>query len=145
MDGHSPSPRSPRLRVSPFRSRTQSLRTQSRGERGVVSPRIGSGCTLPYLCAPRSPIHSKGDGQFAPPLCLRRNPNHRGKYNPYIPIGDAATTEIARQTDAQGFPPNRRAAVEGGTVAGNARRELETKSGRKVVTRENYLEAPESK
>lgn len=60
-------------------------------------------------------------------------------------LGEAATTEIARQTDAQGFPPNRKAAVEGGTVAGNARRELETKSGRKVVTRENYLEAPESK
>ena len=30
-------------------------------------------------------------------------------------------------------------------MAGNARRELETKSGRKVVSRENYLEAPESK
>ncbi len=60
-------------------------------------------------------------------------------------LGEAATTEIARQTDAQGFPPNRRAAVEGGTVAGNARRELETKSGRKVVSRENYLDAPESK
>ena len=60
-------------------------------------------------------------------------------------LGEAATTEIARQTDAQGFPPNRKAAVEGGTVAGNARRELETKSGRKVVSRENYLEAPESK
>ena len=60
-------------------------------------------------------------------------------------LGEAATTEIARQTDAQGFPPNRKAAVEGGTVAGNARRELETKSGRKVVSRDNYLEAPESK
>ena len=60
-------------------------------------------------------------------------------------LGEAATTEIARETDAQGFPPNRKAAVEGGTVAGNARRELETKSGRKVVSRENYLEAPESK
>ena len=53
--------------------------------------------------------------------------------------------KLARETDAQGFPPNRRATVEGGTVAGNARRELETKSGRKVVSRENYLEAPESK
>jgi len=60
-------------------------------------------------------------------------------------LGEAATTEIARQTDAQGFPPNRKAAVEGGTVAGNARRELETKSGRKVINRENYLAAPEAK
>jgi hypothetical protein len=31
------------------------------------------------------------------------------------------------------------AAHDGGSVAGNARRELEKKSGRKVVTSENYL------
>lgn len=54
-------------------------------------------------------------------------------------LGEAATTEIARNTDAQGFIPNKVAAHEGGTVAGNARRQLEAKSGRKVVTRRNYL------
>jgi DNA-damage-inducible protein D len=54
-------------------------------------------------------------------------------------LGEAATTEIARNRDAQGFVPNKRAAKEGGTVADNARRQLETKSGRKVVTRHNYL------
>jgi hypothetical protein len=54
-------------------------------------------------------------------------------------LGEAATTEIARNRDAQGFPQNKQAARSGGTVAGNARRELETKSGRKVVTSENYL------
>ena len=54
-------------------------------------------------------------------------------------LGEASTTEIARTKDAQDFPKNKRAAREGGTVAGNARRELEGKSGRKVVTRENYL------
>lgn len=59
-------------------------------------------------------------------------------------LGEAATTEIARNTDTQGFKPNQVAAKQGGTVAGNARRELEKKSGRKVVTRENYLDAPES-
>ena len=53
--------------------------------------------------------------------------------------GEAATTEIARNRDAQGFPQNQKAAHAGGKVAGNARRELETKSGRKVVTSENYL------
>jgi len=53
-------------------------------------------------------------------------------------LGEASTTEIARTKDAQGFDPNKRAAIEGGTVAGNARRDLEKKSGRKVVTRENY-------
>ena len=53
-------------------------------------------------------------------------------------LGEAATTEIARNTDAQGFPENKQAARDGGTVAGNARRELEKKSGRKVVTSENH-------
>ena len=54
-------------------------------------------------------------------------------------LGEAATTEIARNKDAQGFVRNRQAAREGGSVAGNARRQLEDKSGRKVITRANYL------
>jgi DNA-damage-inducible protein D len=54
-------------------------------------------------------------------------------------LGEAATTEIARNRDTQGFPQNKHAAHAGGKVAGNARRELEKKSGRKVVTNENYL------
>jgi len=59
-------------------------------------------------------------------------------------LGEAATTEITRTRDAQGFPQNRQAAHAGGTVAGNARRELEDKSGRKVVTSENYLALTQS-
>ncbi len=54
-------------------------------------------------------------------------------------LGEAATTEIARNRDAQGFPENKKAAGAGGEVAGKARKDLETKSGRKVVTSENYL------
>jgi DNA-damage-inducible protein D len=59
-------------------------------------------------------------------------------------LGEAATTEITRTKEVQGFPESQAAASEGGTVAGNARRELEKKSGRKVISRENYLDAPES-
>ncbi|MBI3297694.1 MAG: Bro-N domain-containing protein [Elusimicrobia bacterium] len=59
-------------------------------------------------------------------------------------LGEAATTEIARNRDAQGFPQNKQAASAGGTVAGNARLDLEKKSGRKVVTRENYLSLTQS-
>lgn len=58
-------------------------------------------------------------------------------------LGEASTTEIARNTDAQGFPPNRRAARAGGQVAGRARQDLEGKSGRKVSTKENFKEIPE--
>jgi len=54
-------------------------------------------------------------------------------------LGEAATTEITRNKDAQGFDQNKTAAREGGTVAGDARRHLESKSGRKVVTPRNYL------
>ena len=54
-------------------------------------------------------------------------------------LGEASTTEIARSRDTRGFPENRRAAREGGSVAGHARKELEKKTGRKVVTTENYL------
>lgn len=58
-------------------------------------------------------------------------------------LGEASTTEIARNTDAQGFPRNKKAAQEGGKIAGNARRELETKSGRRVSTKVNFKEVPE--
>jgi hypothetical protein len=60
-------------------------------------------------------------------------------------LGEASTIEIARNKDAQGFPQNEKAAIEGGTVAGNARKELERKSGTKVVTRENYKQITEGK
>ena len=59
-------------------------------------------------------------------------------------LGEAATTEIARNRDAQGFPENKQVARSGGTVAGSARRDLEKKSGRKVVTRENFLSLTQS-
>lgn len=57
-------------------------------------------------------------------------------------LGEAGTTEIARRKDAQGFADNRKAAKEGGAVAGNARKALEAKSGKPVVSKKNYLTAP---
>ena len=58
-------------------------------------------------------------------------------------LGEASTTEIARTKDAQGFVENKKAAREGGTVAGNARRELEQRTGEKVLSRENFKELAE--
>ena len=55
-------------------------------------------------------------------------------------LGEAATTEITRNRDAQGFQQNKKAATDGGSVAGNARKELEKKSGRKILSSENYLD-----
>ncbi|MBI2575085.1 Bro-N domain-containing protein [Candidatus Woesearchaeota archaeon] len=60
-------------------------------------------------------------------------------------LGEASTTRIARDKDAQGFVENKEAAKEGGTVAGVARKELEQRSIRKVSTPENYISEPEKK
>jgi hypothetical protein len=60
-------------------------------------------------------------------------------------LGEAATTEIARKQDAQGFPENRVAARKGGKIAGDAREKLEIETGASVVSPENYLTEPESR
>jgi hypothetical protein len=59
-------------------------------------------------------------------------------------LGEAGTTEIARRKDAQGFTDNRKAAKEGGTIAGDARKALEAKSGKPVVSKKNYLAPPDA-
>ena len=53
-------------------------------------------------------------------------------------LGEASTTEIAKNKDAIGFAENQKAAKAGGSVAGNARKELEKKSGKKIVSKENF-------
>jgi len=55
-------------------------------------------------------------------------------------LGEVSATDITRAWDAQGFMENRDAAREGGKIAGDARTELEKKTGRKVVSSDNYLE-----
>jgi DNA-damage-inducible protein D len=59
-------------------------------------------------------------------------------------LGEASTTEIARNLDTQGYDENVDAAVQGGSVAGSARVDLERKSGKRVATRENFKEIPEA-
>ena len=54
-------------------------------------------------------------------------------------LGEASTTEIARSKDTQGFTENKTAAQKGGKVAGEARKKLERESGRKIVSKGNYL------
>ena len=54
-------------------------------------------------------------------------------------LGEASTTEIARNKDAQGFGENKVAAHKGGKIAGDARKKLEIESGKKVSTKQNYL------
>jgi DNA-damage-inducible protein D len=60
-------------------------------------------------------------------------------------LGEAATTEITRNKDARGFVENKETAREGGDVAGKARKDLESRTGKRVVSRRNYLEGYQGK
>ena len=60
-------------------------------------------------------------------------------------LGEASTTEIAKNKNAKGFVENHKAAKAGGSVAGKARKDLELKSGKKIVSKENYLQIGEIK
>lgn len=60
-------------------------------------------------------------------------------------LGEASTTEIAKSKDAQGFDENKNAAKQGGTIAGNARKDLEKTTGKKVLNPDNYLGLSEKK
>jgi hypothetical protein len=59
-------------------------------------------------------------------------------------LGEAATTEITRVDDAKGFRESKQSARKGGEVAGHARKDLEQKTKKKVVSKENYLTVPEA-
>ena len=58
-------------------------------------------------------------------------------------LGEASTTAIVKTRNPKGFIENKIVAKQGGSVAGKARRDLEIKTGQKVVSTENYL--PQSK
>ena len=59
-------------------------------------------------------------------------------------LGERVTTEISRQEEPDTFPKNKTVAKRGGNVAGKARIETEKEIGRSVVSKENYLQTPES-
>lgn len=49
-------------------------------------------------------------------------------------LAEATTTEISKEKQPKSFEDNKRIAQQGGTIAGNTRREIEEKTGKKVVT-----------
>lgn len=59
-------------------------------------------------------------------------------------LGEASTTEIAKKRNALGFPENKKAAKDGGSVAGKARKDLEKQSRKRISTRENFKALPEA-
>ncbi len=53
-------------------------------------------------------------------------------------LAEASTTEISKQKDPKTLEENKKIAKEGGSIAGDARRQIEIKSGKKIVTSENH-------
>lgn len=52
-------------------------------------------------------------------------------------LAEASTTEISKAENPEGFKESQKVAVRGGNIAGNARKELEENTGRKVVSKSN--------
>ena len=60
-------------------------------------------------------------------------------------LGEASTTAIIKTQKPIGFTENKKVANQGGDVAGNALKELESKTGEKVVSPTNYKLLEEKK
>lgn len=52
-------------------------------------------------------------------------------------LAEATTSEISKQTLPEDFDDNKAVAQQGGTVAGNARKDIEARTGKKVITSQN--------
>ena len=57
----------------------------------------------------------------------------------FTALAELSTRQIAESEEATGMEENVSAAVQGGSIARNARQELESRTGQKVVTGENFL------
>jgi hypothetical protein len=59
-------------------------------------------------------------------------------------LGERSTTEIHRTEDSKGMPKLEDDAHAGGSIAGNARKELEKRLKRPIASKHNYLKEEES-
>lgn len=58
-------------------------------------------------------------------------------------LGERVSTEITRKEDARGYKQVEGAAIRGGRIAGNARKETEKELRRPITSNESYLTTPE--
>jgi hypothetical protein len=52
-------------------------------------------------------------------------------------LAEATTTEISKEKKPKDFEENKTIAIQGGTIAGNTRKEIEAKTGKKIVSKQN--------
>lgn len=55
-------------------------------------------------------------------------------------LAEATTTELTQTLNPQGLEENKEIAKEGGTVAGNARKDIEARTGKSVITPKNAFD-----
>ncbi len=55
-------------------------------------------------------------------------------------LAEATTTEISKEKQPKTFSENKKVAQEGGTIAGNTRKEIEEKTGKSVISKSNAKE-----
>ncbi len=55
-------------------------------------------------------------------------------------LAEATTTEISKEKQPNTFSENKKVAQEGGTIAGNTRKEIEEKTGKSVISKSNAKE-----
>ncbi len=60
-------------------------------------------------------------------------------------LGEQTTTEIHRKNESEGLPRLKDDARSGGQIAGSARKQIERKLGRPVVSKENFLPGKKNK
>jgi len=53
-------------------------------------------------------------------------------------LAETATTEISKKEEPKGLEPSKRVAYRGGRIAGNARKNIESETGKPVLTPENW-------
>ena len=63
----------------------------------------------------------------------------------FMALAELSTRQIAETMETKGLEENKVPAKKGGRVARNARFELEQKTGKKVISRKNYLLKPQKK
>jgi hypothetical protein len=63
----------------------------------------------------------------------------------FVMLGERSTTEIHRTENSQGVPKLKSDAVAGGNVAGGARKKLEQRLGKSIVSKNNYLKNQQDK
>lgn len=54
-------------------------------------------------------------------------------------LGEASTTAIVQTQNPEGFSQNKQVARQGGKIAGDARKALELKTGKRIVSTDNFL------